>query len=193
MLMYAVRHGQSEANAGRVHSGWAQVPLTEEGIRDAELAGCFLRERSIERVIASDLLRAVQTAQIALPSVPLTLTSRIREIHVGSLSSRSAAECHAQYGEDYLINKKKRDFTSYGGENWAMLSERVRKFQKETERFAEENIAVFTHEGPLRAMLEAVLDCRIDPSHLPSRNGMIAVFEWTGAVWRLRGWNVTGQ
>ena len=42
MKLYLVRHGQSVANATKIHSGWSQVPLTEQGRADAARAGEYL-------------------------------------------------------------------------------------------------------------------------------------------------------
>ena len=39
MELYAIRHGQSAANAIQAHAGWAQVPLTELGREQAAKTG----------------------------------------------------------------------------------------------------------------------------------------------------------
>lgn len=67
MELYAIRHGQSAANAVQAHAGWAQVPLTELGREQAAKTGELLKGMEFDRVIVSDLLRAKETAQIALP------------------------------------------------------------------------------------------------------------------------------
>ena len=80
MKLYMVRHGQSETNLSRCFTGWSQVNLTEQGIADAKRAGEYLKGISFDRIYSSDLIRAVQTAQNAIPGcVPVQLPC-LREI-----------------------------------------------------------------------------------------------------------------
>lgn len=67
MVIYVVRHGQSTANASATLAGWAQVPLTEKGVQQALQTRSLLQDIRFDKVISSDLLRAVQTAENALP------------------------------------------------------------------------------------------------------------------------------
>ena len=89
MKLYLVRHGQSVANATKIHSGWSQVPLTEQGRADAARAGEYLQTLQFDRVYSSDLTRAIETAQIALPDCTPTQLSLIRERTVGFVDGRS--------------------------------------------------------------------------------------------------------
>ncbi|MDT0329230.1 histidine phosphatase family protein [Nocardiopsis lambiniae] len=60
-----VRHGQTEWSRTRRHTGLTDVPLTEEGERQAEALRPLLARRTIGRVITSPLGRAVRTAGLA--------------------------------------------------------------------------------------------------------------------------------
>ena len=67
MKLYVVRHGESESNRDKRFSGWSQVHLTEQGRRDAQRAGEMLAGLHFDRVYASDLQRALETAQVYRP------------------------------------------------------------------------------------------------------------------------------
>lgn len=85
-VIYVVRHGRCEG-AGTL-LGQSDVDLTAEGIAQAEeLAG---RLSGVERVVSSDLRRAVQTAErIALwAGVVVELDARLREISYGAWDGR---------------------------------------------------------------------------------------------------------
>lgn len=63
--VYFVRHGLSEGNVAGVTSGAEHnVPLTEEGKQQALRAGRDLRDKNIDLVVCSPLIRTVQTAEL---------------------------------------------------------------------------------------------------------------------------------
>ena len=93
-----IRHGQSESNAGRFHGGWAQVNLTDKGREDAKKAGEKLKDVKFDRVYSSDLVRALQTREIALPNYSPIVNELLREIHVGDLSWKMVEDCKKQIG-----------------------------------------------------------------------------------------------
>lgn len=189
MKLYMVRHGQSTANLERIHAGWAQVSLTQQGIREAQQAGQLLAHISFGRVYCSDLLRARQTGQTALPGAEMIETPLLREINVGSLSGKTAAECETLYGKSYLVNKASHDFRPYGGENYAMHLERIRKFAAQMEEAEQTNIAAFCHEGSIRCMLDLVMGQRRYNSDFQLSNGSVTVFELKSGIWTLANWN----
>lgn len=190
MILYMIRHGESKTNAIRYHAGWAQTPLSEKGIEQARKAGEKLRLISFDRIYSSDLKRAMQTCELALPGREYEPTPLLREISVGSLSGKSIAQCEALYGAAYFENKARRDFTPYGGENGDMQLDRVRQFKKSLESINEGCIAAFCHGGTLRAMLDLVMDQPMKREHIACVNCCIAVFEYTENTWRMLGWNI---
>ncbi|WP_017590025.1 histidine phosphatase family protein [Nocardiopsis ganjiahuensis] len=65
-----VRHGQTEWSRARRHTGRTDLPLTEEGERQARALRPLLAERGFELVLASPLRRARHTAELAgLPGI----------------------------------------------------------------------------------------------------------------------------
>src|SRR4028119_1636696 len=59
-----VRHGQSTANAMGVWQGQMEFPLSEEGRRQAALAGRALAGADYDAIYSSPLARAYETAEI---------------------------------------------------------------------------------------------------------------------------------
>ena len=194
MKLYVIRHGQSEANLHKTHAGWAQVSLTEKGISQAAAAGARIRGMHFDKIIVSDLLRARQTAENALPGREYETDCRIREICVGDLVGRALAECERELGEAYLRDRAGRNFAAYGGENQAQMQRRISAFMDDLTREPEDaQIAVFCHEGTIFCMLCYVLQC--SPSYMAAYtdNCSVSVFTYRDGRWILNKWNETGN
>lgn len=190
MRLYMVRHGQSETNLAKKYTGWAQVSLTEKGFADARRAGQFLEGLHFDRIYSSDLLRAVQTAQTAIPGCEPIQLPDLREINVGSLAYRSIVECRETMGEEFLHNLAIHNFVPYGGEDVDMLRERIARFLHMLEEEPCDQVIAFAHAGALQAALDYVLDQHIVRSHLSCMNGSIAVFVYENNRWYLESWGL---
>ena len=194
MELYAIRHGQSAANAIQAHAGWAQVPLTELGREQAAKTGELLKGMEFDRVIVSDLLRAKETAQIALPGRNFEQDPRLRETHVGSLQGRRVVDLTAELGEEYVRRRLARDYRDYGGEDTHAHYDRVAEFMKDLESAPEDaRIAAVCHEGTIMAMLCYVLHTDIPRNIIHVANCAVCAFKVGNGVWELGEWNETGS
>ena len=61
--IYLVRHGQTAWNREEIFRGRTDVPLDETGLKQAELAGEYLKEVKIDAIYSSPLSRALETAE----------------------------------------------------------------------------------------------------------------------------------
>ena len=194
MELYAIRHGQSAANAIQAHAGWAQVPLTELGREQAAKTGELLKGMEFDRVIVSDLLRAKETAQIALPGRNFEQDPRLRETHVGSLQGRRVVDLTAELGEEYVRRRLARDYRVYGGEDTHAHYDRVAEFMKDLESAPDDaRIAAVCHEGTIMAMLCYVLHTDIPRNIIHVANCAVSAFKFGNGVWELGEWNETGS
>lgn len=85
---YMIRHGESEANVAQYASGHMDVPLTDNGIRQARQAAMVLSSLSEKptHIIHSPLQRAHNTALILNEplGLPITEDDGIKEQHFGA-------------------------------------------------------------------------------------------------------------
>jgi probable phosphoglycerate mutase len=88
-----LRHGETEGNARRVYQT-PDIPLNATGHAQARLAAEYLRERQVDRILASDMLRAWQTAQAVAETVcaPVIAEPRLRERWFGDLIGTSSMD-----------------------------------------------------------------------------------------------------
>jgi len=102
--VYLVRHGQSQWNLRRLTQGQtAHPPLTELGRSQSAAAAELIAEDlkdlglAVDRLLSSDLTRAVETAAVIGRRLQLTPESdlRLREQHLGDLEGRTYEETWA--------------------------------------------------------------------------------------------------
>jgi len=101
-IIYITRHGETEWNvAGRIQ-GHTDVSLSERGREQARMLARRLASVPIDAVYSSDLLRAAETARVAVGEreVPVTFTEELREFYgaprdAGTLISRVAEDSPA--------------------------------------------------------------------------------------------------
>ena len=93
---FIVRHGQTLLNSLDRAQGWADSPLTEAGKQMAADIGQKLKGIDFEVVYTSDMLRAVQTAEMILEAggkggVPIEKDARLREWCLGCMEAENNA------------------------------------------------------------------------------------------------------
>lgn len=193
MKLYVMRHGESEANYGKFHSGWTQVSLTERGREQARLTGKQMEQVHVDRIFCSDLLRAIQTAELIFPGQEYVLDARLRELGTGDASGRTWDECYDRWGEEFRVTSKLRDFTPYGGENSDMQVARVAEFMESLSELSDdEQIAVVCHAGTIYSILRYVLGVDFGRDNVEVANASVSCFTRKDGQWRLSKWNVTG-
>jgi 2,3-bisphosphoglycerate-dependent phosphoglycerate mutase len=104
-----LRHGQSTWNLENRFTGWTDVDLTEQGIREARQAAQLLRAGGYEfdLVYTSVLKRAIRTMWIALEELdqmwlPVVRHWRLNERHYGALQGLNKAATAEKYGEEQV-------------------------------------------------------------------------------------------
>ncbi len=88
-----LRHGETEGNARRIYQP-PDIPLNPAGQAQARRAAEYLREHPIERILASDMRRAWETALAAAEMVraPVIPEPRLRERWFGDLVGTSSTD-----------------------------------------------------------------------------------------------------
>lgn len=104
-----LRHGRSEWNEKNLFTGWVDVPLNEEGIKEATQAGQLLKKEGWlpDLLYTSLLRRAIVTANLALDEadrlwIPTKRSWTLNERHYGGLQGLNKAEAAEKNGEDQV-------------------------------------------------------------------------------------------
>lgn len=144
-MLYVVRHGQTEANAGGLLSGRSDVLLTGLGRRQAEAVARALPEPS--RVISSPLLRARETAEAF--GQPVEIDNRWIELDYGELDRQPVADVSPEVWAAWRADLA---YVPAGGESLAVLGARVRDACDDVrDDAASGDVVVVTHVSPIKA------------------------------------------
>ena len=121
MKLILIRHGKSVWNLENKFTGWYDVDLAPEGIKEAEKAAEFLKKYNLTPSLCftSYLKRAQKTLEIILNNLSIDNVKDIKiykswklnERHYGSLQGLDKEETRIKYGEEQFL-KWRRSYDS---------------------------------------------------------------------------------
>ncbi len=181
MKLYVIRHGESETNKAKCWTGWVDALLTDKGRSDAERAGQIIGQIKFDKVFSSDLIRARETATIALRGMEHEPDILLREINLGKLGG-ARIDSFSKAEKNAFV---KNGYADIGGESNKEFRKRIKAFLRKVEALPYENIAAFSHAGWLRGALKEVLGVEFSSRKIVCENCAVAVFEFSEGSWRL--------
>jgi isoleucyl-tRNA synthetase len=153
---FVMRHGQAESNLANVwdFAGDPENHLTEEGRKQVALSAEFLKDKNIDIVITSPIVRTRETAQITAETIgfngEIITDARIIEWQVGSdFQGKSLQE----YLEIRNAAENRYTFKHGDGEAYADLIKRCGDFIYDIDiQFQGKNILLVTHNSSARGI-----------------------------------------
>lgn len=160
MKLYLVRHGESECNVQRRLYGRTDCALTEKGCRQAREVGEKLKDEPIGLCICSPLIRAAETARLALAGrgVRIELDDGLMEQDMGELENQPFEEM--MRAQPAIVNAMLNDWTTVvppGGESFDSLRSRVLAVIERAASRGEDTLLV-AHNGPLSTIMMLLLE-----------------------------------
>lgn len=155
MNIYLIRHGRQNNKLCNV-----DISLSKEGETQADLLGKRLENYHVDALYSSDLLRAIQTAEIINKHLGLTpyIRKELREISFGKLEGKTNEYIHEHFS-DFLKNKDMltTDIPYPGGENGEDVCNRMYPVIEEIARSGLKNVVIVTHGNAIRALITRIL------------------------------------
>ncbi len=152
---YVLRHGEALSNKKNIHSNFPETflnSLTGKGRRQIKEAAQKLKNKKIDLIFTSDLLRARQTAEIVGREIGIKprYDKRLREYNVGTFNGRPSREFE-KFSQEKNVFKNNPP----KGETFNSVKKRMYDFLKETDgKHHNKNILIISHQAPL-SLLEA--------------------------------------
>jgi len=191
--LYLIRHGLTAWHKEGRLLGQRDLPLDPDGVAQAEAVGRALADQPIAEVVASPLLRAVQTAEVVGKGrgIEVARDARLTDLALGPWEGRPAAEVTTT--ADWRRVMAVPEHRAPGGESLRELAIRARGAidQILDDNPAGASIAVVTHGAVVRSLvlhyLEAPLESYAQLAVAPGSITAIA-FAGAGATVATVGW-----
>ena len=158
MRIWFVRHGETEWNRTKRYQGHSDIPLNENGRRQAQETASLLAKETLSAIYASDLKRAVETAEAIAQTHELRVQQKpeLRELHFGLWEGLRYEQIMEKWADELsLMYEHPEKGCAPEGEGFSELAKRawpalqaIREAHQE-----EEAIAVVAHGGTIRVLL----------------------------------------
>jgi broad specificity phosphatase PhoE len=153
--LWLVRHADSEWPAGTA-LGHADPGLSSDGLRTSEALAARFATEHLDRIVASDLDRARQTAQrIAVDhGLEVEVWPELREVDFGNWEGRQLADVWVE--DPAAAARWEADLRSFPpgfGETFHAFERRVRGAYDRLLRAAPADVLVVSHGGTMRVLI----------------------------------------
>jgi 2,3-bisphosphoglycerate-dependent phosphoglycerate mutase len=194
----AIRHGETAWNRDSRIQGQLDIPLNETGRWQAQRLALALADETIDAVYASDLLRAMQTAQALTQASrrPIAADAGLRERGFGVFEGLTFSEVEQRWPQ--LSERWRRRDPDFGPDGGEVLHEFYARSVRTATRLAAahpgQTIALVAHGGVLDCLYRAAT--RIDlgaPRSWQLGNASINRLLYTPQGFVLVGWSDTGH
>ena len=184
MTIYLIRHGESTSNVDKTFTGQLDAELTELGRRQAAAIASYFLGRHVDRIYASDLSRAYETAQplSKISRVPIEKNKAFREIYGGKWEGEKFAQLQYMYPEDYALWRNDIGAARpTDGESIIEIAKRTTEaVEAIVKEHPDENIVIATHACPIRVILSTWLTGGVEDMQATSwvPNASISIVEY---------------
>jgi uncharacterized phosphatase len=161
---FIIRHGETVWNADHNrYSGRTDVELSDKGRLQAEQAAALLKGSRFNRIYASTLIRARETAKpiAANHSLELQTDERLVEADFGQWEGKHSHIVQSEHAEQWKawVGDAAPEVRAGGtGETRGEIAERMTSFITDSAKaYPEERIAVVSHSTAIRLLVASIL------------------------------------
>ncbi len=153
-----IRHGQTTYNATGRMQGHIDTELSDVGYEQAQAAARLLHDKEITKIVASDLVRAAETARVVAEALDLDFTtdSRLRETDLGDWQGRSSQEVDEEFPGARAIWRHDPTWAPPKGESRVDVARRARpvidELMREHDEWDEGPVLIVAHGGAISAL-----------------------------------------
>ncbi len=137
-------HGTTYDNELGKCSGWKQVQLTDLGRKRAIKLGEIRKNTHFDVIFTSDLVRAIESAELAFPNIKKIQDKRLRECNYGDLDGGD---------KNQIVYEDHIDNPFPNGESLKDVEKRIKEFlDYVNDNYKDKTIGIIAHRAPQLAI-----------------------------------------
>ncbi|UNL85751.1 histidine phosphatase family protein [Priestia koreensis] len=185
-MLYLVRHGETDWNKQKLLQGHTNIPLNEQGKRQAKQLAEKFKDIRLDRIYASDLERAVETARTVGAKKGITdvqMFERLRERCFGEMEGIEVVKldellpnCWTNWGEDSVHGIEPLE------EMQSRMAEQLRDIMEEAK---EEHVLVVSHGAAINSFIHFVTKGESGTGILRLKNTAVTSFTYKEGEWEM--------
>lgn len=182
--IYIARHGETDWNRAGKLQGATDVPLNEEGRKQAVACGAFFEQVAVKAIFTSPLQRASETAEIINEQlqVPLIKMDAFRERTFGLAEGMTYEERSKVYPRKNYPNQ----------ENFKVFRKRLVQGLKEIQQvYPNDEVVLIAHGAVIHTLFQIVKNADFFPQHARLSNGGVSTIYSEDGEWWLEAYNDT--
>ena len=156
MLLYLMRHGQTDWNEQGLVQGASDIPMNDTGRGQARQAAEALKDIPFDLVLTSPLSRARETAELVTAgrNIPIRVSENLKEMSFGIYEGKTS-RMYPGIREIFLHPER---YVPIGGESFEDLDKRCRAFLHQAAELEGQYscLLVCTHGAAIRGLLRAI-------------------------------------
>lgn len=171
MIIYMVRHAQTEANKEGVIQGQKNTDITPDGLINAKRAATYFKDKKITRIFSSPIKRALITAKLIAdeskyPYESIFLENGIKEIDLSPWEFKKIADLDQSDApcSYYTYKHSPSHFIPQGGESIFDVRQRTSMAYKQIVESSspDDRIVIVSHSMAIRTLITYIEDKTID-------------------------------
>lgn len=173
-----IRHGETDWNIERRAQGCMDIPLNDQGQKQAKALAERFRNDNWDVIYASPLSRAFKTAEAIseLSGLKVVLDERLREISFGETEGTTEAERIERWGEDWKTLDLGRETNEQADERWKAVLEEIVLNHKN------QKVLIVTHGALLVRIYKYLLQDKTDKWY-GLNNTSLSIFKLVDQSW----------
>jgi broad specificity phosphatase PhoE len=161
LTLHYARHGETIWHAGNRYAGHTDIPLTERGLDQAKALAGWAAAAGLDRVVASDLRRAADTARPSAEALGLEVQpdARFREIAYGQAEGLTQEETERRFPEARAAYERAPATSPFPGAELgtAAAARALEAVWDLTRTSGDRRVLVVAHSGVGRLLFSALL------------------------------------
>lgn len=173
-----IRHGETDWNIERRAQGCMDIPLNNQGQKQAKALAERFRNEKWDVIYASPLSRAFKTAETIseLTGLKVVPDERLREISFGETEGTTEAERIKRWGEDWKTLDLGRETNEQADERWKAVLEEIVLNHKN------QKVLIVTHGALLVRIYKYLLQDKTDKWY-GLNNTSLSIFKLDDQSW----------